>query len=92
MRGESMKQNKFNKPIEKQLEKERKVEISKEVQLEVHDVEEESLIVNVDGWRKRVYFDESLTKEQKEKIGRLINVKYFGDLEDVHSLKFLPLK
>jgi hypothetical protein len=83
-----MKQNKFNKQPEKRTE----VEVSKDIILEVHDVEEDALIVNVDGWRKRVYFDESLTKEQREKIGRLINVKYFGDLEDVHSLKFLPLK
>lgn len=81
-----MKQNKFNK---QQIGKEPEL---KEVLLEVHDVEEDALIVNINGWRKRVYFDELLTKEQKEQFGRLINVKYFGDLEDVHSLKLLPLK
>jgi hypothetical protein len=86
-----MKQNKFNKSVQEK-QPEPKVKTSREAVFEVHEVEENSLIINIDGWRMRVYFDESLTKEQKQQFGRLINVRYFGDLEDVHSLKFLPLK
>jgi ribosomal protein S1 len=83
------KEMKFNKQ-----EKKEPIEVSKVVSLKVLEVEEESIMVNIDGWRMRVYFDQSLNKEQKEKfhVNREIEVKYFGDIEDVHSLRLLPLK
>lgn len=87
-----MKNNKFNQTVsEKQPEP--KVEVSKEVELEIHEKEDNAIIVNIDGWRMRVYFDESLKQEQKENLSRgKVLVRYFGDIEDVHSLRLLPLK
>jgi hypothetical protein len=81
---------KFNKQ-----ETEEKVEVSKVVNLKILEVDGDSaIIVSVNGWRMRVYFDQSLNKEQKEKfhVNHEAEVKYFGDIEDVHSLRLLPLK
>jgi hypothetical protein len=66
----------------------------KQAQLTVAKVEDKAVIVVVNGWRMRVYFDESLGEKAAEKFakGQLITVEYVGELEDVHKLKFLPLK
>lgn len=66
-------------------------EVSQEVILTIHDVEDNAVIVNVDGWRMRVYFDEGVTNE-KYHYGKEVTVNYFGDLSDVHTLKFSKLK
>jgi len=79
------------------MEKDNKIEITKKVvksaEFKVLEKETDSAILNVLGWRMRVYFDKSLTKEQKEKIskGKLITVKYIGDLEDVFSVELQKL-
>ncbi|MNF89823.1 hypothetical protein D3C84_723620 [compost metagenome] len=64
------------------------------IELPIHEVEEKSVIVNIQGWRIRAYFDKSLTEDQKSKytLGRTITVEYTGDIEDIHSIKLLPLK
>lgn len=64
------------------------------IELDVHEVEENGVIVNIQGWRIRAYFDKSLTIEQKAHFtkGRTIIVEYTGKIEDVHSIKLLPLK
>lgn len=71
-----------------------KVEASKTIELPIHEVHEDAVIVNVDGWRIRVYFDKGLSKEKKSQytVGRLLEASYFGDIENVHSLRFLPIK
>jgi hypothetical protein len=60
----------------------------------IHEVEQESIIVNIDGWRIRAYFDSTLTQEDKEKykVGNLVDLQYLGDLKDIHSIKLLKLK
>ncbi|KON87339.1 hypothetical protein AF332_11220 [Sporosarcina globispora] len=60
----------------------------KKITLAVHDKEENSVIVNVQGWRMRVYFD----KDFKAHVGNEIEVSYFGDLKDPHSIKFEKIK
>jgi hypothetical protein len=67
------------------------VELPKEAVLTVHEVEDNGVIVNVDGWRMRVYFDKGVTKEGFH-YGKEIVVNYFGDISDVHSIKFEKLK
>ncbi|MNG27320.1 hypothetical protein D3C84_1124240 [compost metagenome] len=64
------------------------------IELQIHEIEEKSVIINIQGWRIRAYFDNSLKKEQKElfTVGRTITVEYTGDIEDIHSIKLLPLK
>ena len=63
------------------------------IELDVHEVEEQSVIVNIQGWRIRAYFDKALTEEQKAHYSKgRITVEYTGDIEDVHSIKLLPLK
>lgn len=68
-----------------------KVEVSKEVELTIHEVEENGVIVNVDGWRMRLYFDKD-TDREKFRLGGTIVANYFGDIEDIHSVKFGKLK
>jgi hypothetical protein len=60
----------------------------------IHEVEQESIIVNIDGWRIRAYFDSTLKQEDKEKynVGNLVEIQYLGDLKDIHSIKLLKLK
>jgi plastocyanin domain-containing protein len=64
------------------------VEEIKEVELEVLEREEGSVIVKVDGWRMRVYFD----KDKKDSIPNKIKVNFTGDIEDAHTVKFEKLK
>jgi hypothetical protein len=66
------------------------VELPKETELAIHEVEENSVIVNVQGWRMRVYFDENTDKEQF-RYGQTIIVNYLGDIENPHSIKFEKL-
>lgn len=60
---------------------------TKEVELEVLEKEQDAFIVRVNGWRMRVYFD----KDYEKHSGK-IKVKYTGDIENVHSIKFEKLK
>jgi hypothetical protein len=77
--------------ITKETVKEVKVEQPKEVQLTIHEVTDNAIIVNVDGWRMRVYFDEG-TEKDNFRFGQSVLVKYFGDIENPHSIKFEKLK
>lgn len=63
-------------------------------ELQVAEVEKESFIAILQGWRVRVYFDKFLSKDKRESVnqGRYIKVEYTGDIKDVHSMKLLPLK
>jgi plastocyanin domain-containing protein len=60
----------------------------KEVELEVLEREENAVIVKVDGWRMRVYFDD----KDKDSIPNKILAKYTGDIENAHSVRFEKLK
>jgi len=55
--------------------------------------EDNAAILNVCGWRIRVYFDETLTEKQIGKVsnGKYITVGYVGNLEDVFSVKLQRL-
>lgn len=59
----------------------------------VHESTDDAIIINVNGWRMRVWFDELLPKSDRQKIkkGNSILVEYIGDLDDVHNLEFLPI-
>lgn len=65
-----------------------KVDEVKEIELEILEVESEALIVSLDGWRMRVYFE----KGYKHISLKRVTVKYTGDIKDVHSVKFQKLK
>jgi hypothetical protein len=65
-----------------------KVDEVKEIELEVLEKETDAIIVRVDGWRKRVYFD----KDFKREISNKVIVKYTGDIENAHTVKFEKLK
>lgn len=69
----------------------KQVEVSKQIELVVHEVEDNSVIVNIDGWRMRVYFDRD-AKKDKYNLNQTIVVNYFGDIKDVHSIRFGKLK
>ena len=62
------------------------------VDLTVLTIEEKSVIVNVNGWRMRVSLDLTENELERLKTGRIVAVEYEGKLEDVHTLKLLPLK
>jgi hypothetical protein len=67
------------------------VEEPKEVELVIHEVEDFAIIVNIQGWRMRVYFDEG-TEMDKFRFGQSVLVKYLGDIEDPHTIQFEKLK
>ena len=58
--------------------------------LTIHDTEEDAIIVNIEGWRMRVYLDENF----KGKIakGMPIEVQYYGDIKNPHGLRFEKVK
>jgi hypothetical protein len=68
-----------------------KVELPKEIQLVIHEVEDFAIIVNVQGWRMRVYYDVDFNSENL-RYGQTISVKYLGDIEDAHTVQFEKLK
>lgn len=63
----------------------------KEASLIVQEVESDAVIVTVDGWRMRVYFDEKV-QVLVPKVGNSIKVKYTGDIKDPHTIRFEKLK
>lgn len=65
-----------------------KEDLIKEVDLQVLEVEESAIIVKVDGWRMRVYF-EGLKEINPE---QMITVKYKGDIDNAHSIRFEKIK
>jgi hypothetical protein len=69
----------------------KEVKQPKEIELVVHEVEDNAIIVNVDGWRMRVYFEEG-TDKGRFGYGQTILVKYFGDIKNPHSIKFEKIK
>lgn len=62
----------------------------KTVELEVHEVEENAIIVNVEGWRMRIYFEDGY--ELNVGKGALINAEYTGDIKKANTVKFKKLK
>ena len=62
------------------------------------DVYDDSVVIMVNDWRMGVYLDlpvEELEyyQEHKEAFkGRNINIEYVGDLNDVNTLSYLPIK
>lgn len=71
--------------------KNNQVEQIKEVELVIHEVEDNSIIVNVDGWRMRVYFDREVKKD-KFNLNQSIIVKYKGDIQKPQTIKFEKIK
>lgn len=72
-------------------QEENKVELPKEIELLIHEIEEKSVIVNIQGWRMRVYYDVDFNYENLRE-GQNITVKYLGDIEDPFSIVFEKLK
>lgn len=64
-----------------------KVEEIKEIELEVLEREDNAVIVKVDGWRIRLYFDKGF-----ELTSNKVLAKYTGDMKNVHSVRFQKLK
>ncbi len=58
----------------------------KQLKAIVHEVEDNSIIVNVQGWRMRVY-----GKNLNAGVGREVSINYTGDLKDIHSIKLIDL-
>lgn len=70
---------------------ETKVEIPNQVEIVIQQVEDFAIIVNVKGWRMRVYYDVDYDYSKLHK-GQKITVSYLGDIEDPFSIKFEKLK
>lgn len=71
------------------MSKYNEVKINKSI-VEVFEVEEDSFITVVGGWRIRVYFE----AKQRDSIrrGQFIEVEHEGELEKPLTLKFKKLK
>jgi hypothetical protein len=69
----------------------KEVEKSKEVELPIHEVEDNAIVVNVDGWRMRIYFDKDANKELF-RVGQVVVANYFGDITKPHSIRFCKLE
>lgn len=69
------------------------VEEVKTVYLKIVEVEDDAVIVIIDGWRIRAYFEKYLPNDVKEKakVGRVIPVKYTGDLSNINTVKLMKL-
>lgn len=62
-------------------------DLPKRTVLTIVEKEDDAFIVNLEGWRMRIYFDKDFKQQGKE-----IEVSYFGDLNDPHSVRFEKLK
>jgi hypothetical protein len=69
----------------------KQVDEIKEFEMVIHEVEDNAVIVNVDGWRMRVYFDKDVKKE-KFNLNQNIIIKYKGDISKPHTIRFEKLK
>lgn len=67
------------------------VEQPKQVEMKIDEVEDFAIIVNVQGWRMRVYYDVNFDYSQLRR-GQYISVSYLGDIEDPFSIRFEKLK
>jgi hypothetical protein len=63
----------------------------KQSELVIQEVEDFAIIVNIHGWRMRVYYDVDFNFEDLRQ-GQLITVSYLGDIEDPFSIRFEKLK
>lgn len=70
--------------MKKKVEKQSEI---KKISLAIHDIEDNAIIVNIDGWRMRVYFEHEVDKKQF-RIGQNVDVNYTGDIKNPHSIKF----
>lgn len=68
-----------------------KKEEIKEIELSIQEVQDDSVIVRVDNWRMRIYFEQGV-KSDKFRVNQPIIAKYTGKLEDVHTIQFKKLK
>jgi hypothetical protein len=59
--------------------------------LDIVKVEDKAVIVKVQGWRMRVYFDKDAKKGSFHE-GMKIGVKHYGNINNPHEIKFLKLK
>jgi hypothetical protein len=63
----------------------------KQVEIKIDEVENFAIIVNVQGWRMRVYYDVDFNYENLRQ-SQFITVSYLGDIEDPFSIQFEKLK
>lgn len=68
-----------------------KKELIKSISLKILEVEKESVIVKVCGWRRRVYYDNSFDSSILNK-NKTIEVKYKGDIANPAEVEFLKIK
>jgi adenylate cyclase class IV len=79
-------------------EEQEKQEKIKKHKFKIYKVENNSFIINIVGYAKRVYFDlpfkelEYLRDNKNSYINKLLTVYYIGDISDVFSVQILPLK
>lgn len=66
----------------------------KKATFRVNDVEEDSVIINVSGWRMRVDVLKNKKADIKELDGKLIEFEYSGNIENPikDTPKFKPIK
>ncbi len=79
MNNQSKKQFTANKVKEEKINK---------ITLDIVELEKEAAIVILDGWRKRVYFEDM----SDVRTGQSIEIEYTGNIEDIHTVKFLKVK
>lgn len=54
-------------------------------------IEDESVIVLVDGWRMRIYFEKEVDKSDYY-VGKEITVSHYGNIQNPHEVKFQKIK
>jgi len=63
----------------------------KKVSLNILKVEENAIMVNIDGWRRRIYFEDGFDASILHK-NKDIEIQYKGDITDPFKVEFLKLK
>ena len=70
----------------------------KTIELQSLEVEDNAIMIMVNGWVRRVYFDlswkdkEKWIENYKHYKGRNFTINYIGDFNDAHTVKLLPIK
>lgn len=74
------------------------VEEIKMYKVKINYVEDDSIVVNLSGFSKRIYFDlpfnvlEYLRENKNQYNGKFVKIYYIGNILDPFTVKILPLK
>lgn len=73
------------------FEKTSDAKVVKKSLFKVVKIEEKAIIINLNGWRMRAYFEKDAEKEGIS-LGSFVELEHYGDADKPHKVEFLKIK